>query len=194
MKSTWAEQFVFLLAVGAIFLWAAIEAQGFPSRARIFPQTVALLAVVLATAEVARMLRRRTGAEASGTAADRSPTHGSGATRARSSDAAHAARDATEAAPGEAEDGHEDNGFPTARAQWRTAIPYLVSMAAFVGAIWLLGVVPAAFLFVVGFLIRFGEVRWTRALFAAAVFTAVLTGIISALELALPEGWVVRWR
>jgi hypothetical protein len=59
MRSTWSERFAFLVLMAVVFAWAAMEAQGFPSRARVFPQTVALLALVLVVPAVVQSLRER---------------------------------------------------------------------------------------------------------------------------------------
>lgn len=75
MRSTWTERFGFLLFMAGVFAWAAVEAQGFPSRARVFPQTVALLALALVIPAAVRSLRER-GADGVGEPARDAPLDG----------------------------------------------------------------------------------------------------------------------
>lgn len=56
MKGREVERLIFLGLVALVFSWAGWEALSFPSRARIFPQTVAFAALALALIEVARTL------------------------------------------------------------------------------------------------------------------------------------------
>lgn len=50
------ERLVFLLLMAGAFAWIAWEAHGFPRLARIFPYTIAVAALTLCLAEVARVL------------------------------------------------------------------------------------------------------------------------------------------
>jgi hypothetical protein len=56
MNSRQLERFAFLVLVALVFVWAGWEATSFPSRARIFPQTVAFAALILTGVEVLKAL------------------------------------------------------------------------------------------------------------------------------------------
>jgi hypothetical protein len=64
MKGRELERFVFLVLVALVFAWAGWQAASFPPRARIFPQTVAWAALLLALIEISKsmIVRMRRGA------------------------------------------------------------------------------------------------------------------------------------
>lgn len=54
-----AERVAFLVLIGLVLLFAAVTAAGFPDRARLFPQLVAVAGLLLVGIELARLLWRR---------------------------------------------------------------------------------------------------------------------------------------
>jgi hypothetical protein len=59
MTVRFVERLVFLLLVTALFAWVAMESAGFPRLSRIFPRTVATVALVLCGVELVRMVVAR---------------------------------------------------------------------------------------------------------------------------------------
>lgn len=57
MRARFVEQTAFLVLMGVLFAWAAVEASSFPDRARIFPQVTAGAALLLTVLALIRDLR-----------------------------------------------------------------------------------------------------------------------------------------
>lgn len=175
------ERLVFLVLVALLFAWAAWEAQSFPDRARIFPQIVALAALVLAGAAIVRAVLawRR--------ARDRAVAAGAGP--------AAQVREASEVRgePGGAEVS-EARLPPEARTfvrQLAAGARYLLWIAALYVAIYLAGFVPAAAAFVFLFLVVEARARWYAALGAALILAAGLLVLGAVLNLSWPEAVVL---
>jgi len=52
-----AVRLTFLALVGLVFLWVAWESGGFPDRARIFPQTIAVLGCIIVVTKIVLLLK-----------------------------------------------------------------------------------------------------------------------------------------
>lgn len=198
MRSTWTERFAFLGLMAVAFAWAAVEAHGFPSRARLFPQTVALLALVLVIPAAVRSLREsRTKGAGENHDKDEGKGGGPGESRIKGpvpspdSSVAPGSRGVPEEPIRDAPLGDPLPG--SARRQWILALPYLAAMGAHLVLIALIGFLPASFLFIALFVFRFGGLSWWRSIAVAAVFTLALFGLTKSLGLTLPGGeWISR--
>jgi hypothetical protein len=154
-----AERLAFLGVLGAVLLWAAVAAGGFPDRARIFPQVVSVAALLIVALEIGRMVWSR---------------------RKERRDERREETVAGEP-PGRAP-------TASLLAQVRSGAPYLAWFAAYYASIALLGFPAASALFVFAFLGRVARVPLARAAAGALAVVALLLVLHGVLDVRWPAG------
>lgn len=156
-----------MVCLGVLVLalaWAVVEAWSFPERARLFPATVASVALVLAAAEMVLLTVRR---------------------RARR-------RGADGAAPGPSGGGRGGTGRAWYR-QAAEGRAHLLSILGYYAGIYVLGFFAASALFLGLFLLRVARVGWVRAVSWSLVFLLILAAFGRAMNVAWPPGLVQSW-
>lgn len=183
-------QFVFLIVIGLLFLWIALESRTFPRLSRTYPQTLAIVMLVVTVAELGRMWwnQRRKAAE---TAAD----SGIGADAAEfSGPQSEAAGSGAGGTSGEASRLDESVGA-TAGLSWsdldfatrlKAVAPYILWILGYFGLIYLIGFLPGSFVFAFVSATWIGKLPWFRSLLTTAVVVGVLYYLGKMLSLRWP--------
>lgn len=87
---------------------------------------------------------------------------------------------------GEAAEGEEQPGF-------RTVLPYLLWLAGYYGAVWVLGFLLATGLYLVTFLRAEARMSWLSSFLGAGAMVAVVLILGEAMSLHWPQGELGRW-